>query len=490
MMSIVETIAGHALRQPDKTAIITCSDSISYAVLWHRIVLFAQYLHEFGAAYGACILAEEAHSIDFCVVKFAAHLLGCVFVPVDKRLPAPKVLQIIEKTSASIYFGNKYTGGQSLENAMKAAETSQWPQSIPKFPSENDPSDLIFTTGTTGEAKGIVHTHRSQYATACNFINLLSMTADTVCAVTTPLSHLHGVRRMNGTLINGSTVILTGGAFPPIQLLRLVQANHAQIVSLVPASLSFLLKTAEYDFAKYFEKVEVIEFATSALSTEDVEKTLVLLPRVHIINTYGTTEAGIACSIDLSVHRNKRGCIGKPTKFAVVSLVDDTGKQIDGTGAENQGYISLSGPTVMSRYWDQEQSEARISDDFVVLTRDIAFKDDEGYFYYVCRDSDVINVGGTKIIPSDVERAALEYDSILECACVGKPDQTAGEIPVLCIALKPNFEYDESKLRLLLTRKLEPSYRPKSIVVFDSLPKASNGKLLRKQLKQLVKEKT
>jgi len=293
---------------------------------------------------------------------------------------------------------------------------------------------------------------------------------------------------MNGTLITGSTVILTGGAFPPIQLLRLVREHKAQIVSLVPSSLAFLLKTAKTELAEYFANVNVIEFATSALSPDNVEATFALLPQVHIINTYGTTESGIACSIDLTLHRNKKNCIGKPTKNSIVSLVEESGNLIEKTGPSNEGYIALSGTTVMSRYWEQPLSEARKTDDFIVQTRDIAYKDEEGFYYYVCRDSDIINVGGIKIIPSDIERIALEYDSILECACVGMPDQTAGEIPILCIVLKPSVVYDENVLYSLLLKKLEPTHRPKKVCIVECLPKATNGKLLRKQLKQLVKE--
>jgi acyl-CoA synthetase (AMP-forming)/AMP-acid ligase II len=149
---------------------------------------------------------------------------------------------------------------------------------------------------------------------------------------------------------------------------------------------------------------------------------------------------------------------------------------------ENQGLIAISGGMVMQGYYNAPELTAEVLKDGVVYTNDIGYIDDEGYVYMLGRRGDVINIGGLKIAPTEVENVVLRYPDIADCACFAKEDRMGGVVPRLNVVMKKGCELDAAKLRAHMAEHLEAFKIPKQIVAVDELPKTSNGKLDRKRL--------
>ena len=214
----------------------------------------------------------------------------------------------------------------------------------------------------------------------------------------------------------------------------------------------------------------------------DKDKLCEILPNTRLYFAYGSSEAGCVSMYDYSKNRGLISCVGKPNKNANIFIVDDNRNPIK-SSKENQGLIAISGGMVMQGYYNAPELTEGVLKDGVVYTNDIGYIDDEGYVYMLGRKGDVINIGGLKIAPTEVENVVLRYPDIADCACFAVEDRMGGVVPKLNVVMKKGCELDTAALRAHMAKHLEAFKIPKQIVKVDELPKTSNGKLDRKNLK-------
>ncbi len=205
---------------------------------------------------------------------------------------------------------------------------------------------------------------------------------------------------------------------------------------------------------------------------------------VRLYNFYGSTESGRVCVLDFSKAVEKKQCIGKPSKNALIIFTDDDRKPIK-TTSDKPGLLASCGPMNMTCYWKNEKltNEVLISD--FVCTNDMGYYDPEGYIYIIGRKDDVINFNGIKIAPSEIEEIVIRYSGIAEAACVGEEDSLSGQIPKLFIVPDNKISFDVLDFKSFLADHLDHTKMPKMIEIINALPRTYNGKIDRKKLRRL-----
>jgi len=487
MQTIISSVWQHALRSPEKKAIVADDGTATYRELFEYVEAFSEVLKAEGITKGDRVVVQSGHSLAFVIACLGTHLSGGVFVPTEKGISEENFKDIIERTSSKCTFVQGNLPGKSLSETIKNLTIKPFDKkNEPVFVEPGDTADILFTTGTTGRPEGIIHTQGSHFATVENLMGVLNMKEDNVCMITAPINHAFALRRFYANLVNGSTIVLLDGLFPVKKFFEAIEANHVNAITMVPSALTFLLKTTKDMFAQYADQITYLQFASAPLLKNDIEKILELLPNTHIYNIYGSTESGCVCAIDYNAHREKSNCIGSPTKNATIHLIGPDGEEVKGIGPENTGLVAASGPMHMKGYWDSPSRTSSVFKDGMIVTQDIGYRDEEGFYYFVSRAGDVINVGGHKVAPNEIEEVVLKFPGIADCACVAKKDSMAGQVPLLFIVPDKGMEYDKTALFNFLVKNLESFKRPKFIEIIEKIPRTFNGKILRRKLLELV----
>ena len=484
MDSILEAIRQHAAKNPEKLCIVDETGELSYKNYWNRIKGIAELLKLKNVQKGDCVAVKTMQNSFFTAAAMGIQLAGGIFVPIEKNAPEDRVRNIIKETEAKYIIGTdesgdkaKYIEYQEIKEFIEknAAGASEF-----DLPQGKDIAEILFTTGTTGESKGIVISHESNVALAENIAYGVEMKADNVELIPVPINHSYGLRSYYASMLNGSTVILVDGTFDLKRFFEYMDKFRVTSLALVPAAISIIVKLSKDLLSKYEDRIDYVQSGSASLS-EDLKQTLCrLLPKSRLYNFYGSTEAGRCCILNYNKEKDKVSCIGKPAHNAKFSVIDEQGNFTD-SSRDNPGRLACAGRMNMTCYWKDPQKTSQVLNRGYVLTNDICFIED-GYVYFVGRQGDVINVGGNKVAPIEVEEAAMTARCVSECVCVPVKDPYTGNAPKLLVVVKEGMELDKQDIVEKLSSRLDSFKVPKIIEQIAEIPRMYNGKIDRKAL--------
>lgn len=482
--SIVEAIFHHAEEHPDKLCLVDDDGQVTYSDYRKRICLFASFFSKNGICPGDRVVVEASQTIDYLAIQAAIQLLGAVFVPVEHNCAADKIARFARQAEAAAVIctsGNfaplkTFSFGQlalSLDNAAPFVPSH--------FPEDSEVCEILFSTGTTGKEKGIVLTHANNAAVAENVISGVEMEKDNVELIPSPMNHSHGLRRYYANMYNGSTVLLLGSIMNMPRFFQLLDEYGATSMAMVPSALAVVLKLSRDKLANYRSRLRYIQFGAAPMMEADQKKICSLLPDTRLYNFFGSTESGCVCIYNFNRPDSKKHCIGKPTRNAEIVIVDDERRPIV-SSAISPGLLSGRGRMNMKGYWKDTEETERVLQDGFVYSNDIAYYDEDGDIILLGRRGDVINVGGNKVSPEEIENAAKEIPGVADCGVIAVPDLMKGSVPKLFIQMDEGIKFDPVAVRTALAQSLEPYKVPAFIVEIDRIPRSFNGKLLRREL--------
>jgi acyl-CoA synthetase (AMP-forming)/AMP-acid ligase II len=478
--SIVEAVRRHAAERPENVAVIASDGRLTYRALWDRARGFAAYLAGAGLQKGECVVMRAEQTCAFAVCHMAAHLSGGIFTPVEKRAPGARLQEILSQTGARILISAADEG----EPGRIDSGLALLPLKVRDFslPDAGDPAELLFTTGTTGAAKGVLLSHRSVASVAENLVIGMGYREDTLLAVPGPVSHANAIRKLASSFLNGSAVLLLDGMNDLAAFFRALDEHPVTALCLPPSAVRLILSLSGDRLGRYADRIDFVESGTAPLLEADKERMRALLPKSRLFNSYGTSEAGSCCMYDYNKVDGGSGCIGYPAVNARFEIVDDDRRPIDASPGRT-GLIAIRGDMMMTGYWRDPVLTRETLSEGLLYTSDIGYFDERGMVHVVGRQGDVINVAGRKVTPDAIEQAALALDDVADCGCAKVLDPMVGEAPVLYVVMKPDCSFSPAAIREALTRKLEDYMLPRRIYARDKLPRAENGKLQRKLLK-------
>lgn len=485
MNSIVEAVFTHAASQPDKLCLADDTGRVTYREYADRISLFAGVFADDGIGSGDRVVVEACQTIDYLAIQLALELLNAVFVPVEHNCAPAKIAGFISRAEAKAVVSVKDEGYDAALCYNYTALTQRLPAAkaytVAQFPAANNISEILFSTGTTGKEKGIVLTHGNNIALAGNVIHGVQMEKDNVEMIPSPMNHSHGLRRYYANMYMGATVILLGSVMNIRLFFQNLETYGVNSMDLVPTALSVVLKLSKNKLAAYADRLRYIQFGAAPMMEADKAKICELLPNTRLYNFYGSTESGCIAIYDFNCGNDKKSCIGKPAHNANIFIVDDARQPIQ-SSSENTGLLASRGGMNMLGYWQDEEETAKAMVDGIVYSNDVAYFDEDGDIILLGRKGDVINVGGNKVSPDEIENAAKKMAGIADCGVIPVSDPYKGNVPKLFVQMQAGIDFDAIAIRTFLAASLEPYKVPVYIERIEQIPRSYNGKLLRREL--------
>lgn len=344
------------------------------------------------------------------------------------------------------------------------------------FSSDEDIAALVATSGSTAESKFVPVTHRMERARLKNLVSALSLTADDVYLNFMPQFHSTGKGLILVTLISGGCVICAA-PFDLCGFHDLVEQYEPSWTSLSATMCRMLLRLPKQSLRSSLRFIRI--------SNEAVTKELVSKVRnkfdVPVAVSYGTSETGLISCTPISKEVWKSGAVGVP-KNCEVSIVDESGTSLP---PGEVGEIIVKGPNVMSGYFEIGFNENDVPERF--HTGDLGFLDDDGWLHVASRIKEVINRGGEKIAPGEIEECLLMHEAVEEVCCFSMASETYGEEPGAAVVLKEQCEFTAAQIKQHVRKHLLHSKVPSEVFLLESIPKTSAGKVSRTRVSEICR---
>lgn len=481
--SIVEAIFYHAACAPDSLFAADSTVSFCYRQAKNAVLRAASEMALLGVRSGDRVIVECTQNAAYCICQQAIALLGAVFVPYERKTTAERLSEIISESGAVCQAAVRQTvPGLSffpISSITPDAELCDFPY---HFPKATQRSELLYSTGTTGKAKGIDITHGNNVALANNVASGVGMEPGNVEIVPVSLSHSHGLRTLYANFLHGNSVVISSGVTFLKPFFSLMERYQVNAMDLVPSAWRILRQHGASQLEVFRKQIRYVQLGSAPLTEDDKQSLRELLPYSRLYNFYGSTESGRTCTYDFAAHADKINCIGKPVSRVEVLVVDSAHRVLPVSSVENTGYLAFRGPMNMSGYWKNPDLTASVMKDGTFYTRDVGYIDPEGWVYLLGRDDDIINFGGVKINPVDIEEAAMKCPGVVDCGCVGHEDPVSGHAPWLFVALEPGCDLSADDVGAWLSRNIDREKMPKRVIELSQIPRTFNGKLLRRKL--------
>ena len=485
--SIAEAVFFYAEKTPDALFAADSKRSYTYLQAKNAAIGAAAQLASLGVKKGDRVMVECTQNVPFCVTQLALAVLGAVFVPYDRKISPERKSEMIREANPVCFAGINRTETNfaffSLDSIDPVADPIDFPF---KFPRSSDCSELLYSTGTTGKSKGIHITHGNNIALAQNVSEGVGMESGNVELVPVSLSHSHGLRTLYANFYRGNAVVIASGVTFLKPLFGLMERYHVTAVDLVPSAWRILCGHGAEQLVRFRDQIRYVQLGSAPLTEDDKKSLRELLPNSRLYNFYGSTESGRTCTYDFAAYPGKVNCIGKPVGNAEVLIVDGDHRIMNESSADQTGYLAFRGPMNMSGYWENPELTAEVLRDGIFYTRDVGYTDAEGWVYLLGRDDDIINFGGVKINPVDIEEIVRRCSGVVDCGCIGHSDPVSGQSPWLFVQLAPDAGISMEKVSEWIKSNVDREKMPKKILEIRELPKTSNGKLLRRVLKEIA----
>ena len=430
-MRIEDYIKRNAEKYPSKPALICGDESCTYSELYRKVRTRAKELN----VGGVIVPFRAIPSIDALVEYFAIHEAHGIAAPLDKSLPDDLFDAI---------------GSHSIDIEPNIA-------------------DLLFTTGTTGKPKGALIPHLAIIANAENLIEAQHFHPDLMFIVNGPLNHLGSLSKIYPCIYIGATVHIVDGLKDLETFFAAFDSSYAPSTKkyatfLVPDSIRMLLVLAKKRLSQLADRIEFIETGAAPMTQQDMETLCEILPYSRLYNTYASTETGIVSTFNFNEGECIADCVGKPMLHSEILITPEN-------------TIACKGDTLMAGYIDGYNPK---SPPTTIITSDLGDIDSKGRLHLKGRSDDIINVGGFKVNPIEVEEVAMSYPGIRDCACVSSKNPILGTILKLLIVA--DRETNRRSLVEYMKSRLE-SYKIPAVIEYSNIiPHNRNGKIDRQML--------
>lgn len=506
-MSLKGLLHKRAMEAPDRPYLLFADDVYTYSDLDVRAERIANGLISAGIKKGDKLAMLLPNCPEFVFSFFGIPTAGATMVPINVLLKAPEIKFILDfSDSRAIITTSRFvplidqlrselpklelfyvTDGEPQKGWRSFSELLNAPSGDPNIPinDKEDVAAIIFTSGTTGNPKGVMLTHHNYLVNAAQARKAMKITPDDRFCIFLPAYHVN-------TQIAGILAPMEGGAsfvllekFSPVQFLEALEKYQATSFSGVPTVYAILLQVPEAE--KYnLSKLRACICGAAPMPVE-VFKKFEEKFNAFILEGYGLTEGTCVSTLNPLDGPRKIGSIGIALEGQDIKIVDDNLNELP-CGAI--GEIAIKGENVMKGYYKNPEATAATIKNGWLLTGDIGYQDNDGYFYIIGRKKELIIRGGVNIYPKDVEEVLYKYPGIAEAAVVGIPDPIWGEEVFAFIVPAPNAKLTEQEIIEYCKKNLADFKCPKKVIFKDALPKTATGKIQKHIIvEQYIKER-
>ena len=485
MLTIEQAIWKQASFHPEKIAVKSGKDEVTYGQLTSRILSAKQMLINLpGYKKGGSIILAAGKQIEFLYVYFGAHLAELTVAPIDTETNPTRFGYIADAINPFCVIGFDKMDTNILKISLKDFKQLSGDSNVSEinFPKEDAIADILFTTGTTGAPKGVPLTYKNEAAAARNINTYIKNNTDDIELLALPISHSFGLGRIRCCLVNGQTIILLGSFVNIKKIFRTIEEENITGFSMVPASWKFLQKMSGEKIAEYAHQLKYIELGSAYFSPEDKEHLAELFPNTRIAMHYGLTEASRSAFMEFHEDAANIASVGKASPYTLICTFDENGIMLS---EGQEGEICVKGEHVTTGYINTSATDIFYGDGYF-RTGDVGTINADGYITLKSRIKELINVGGKKVAPTEVDEQLLKIEGIVDCACVAAkdPEGVLGEIVKAYIVKSEGAEITFEQIAEQLQGKLESYKLPIQYEWIDVIPRTANGKIQRNLLQK------
>ena len=495
-MTIPALLAAAAARSGDHVAIVDGDTQLTYAELQDAARSFGAALVAAGLEPGDRVAIWAPNGARWVTALFGLSSAGATLVPINTRFKGAEAAEILRRSKARIlitaadFLGTDYVAAirdaelPDLERivtvddrewdellAAVTAEASAELERRAAAVSDDDVSDILFTSGTTGVPKGVVQTHRSTVQVATDWVAMTGLTAGDRYLMVNPYFHMFGLKAGILACVAAGAMMLPEPVFDVDRALARVGKEQVTVLPGAPTLYQSILDhpaRADHDLSS----LRVAVTGAADIPVELIKRVQDELPFEFVIAGYGLTEGGTATATAPGDDpATVATTVGRPRPGFELRIVNDE--------------ILLRGGTVMSHYLDDPEATAQVlSDDGWLRTGDLGALDDAGNLRIIGRSKDMFIVGGFNAYPAEIENALLRHPDIQQAAVIGIPDERLGEVGAAFVVLRPGATVTPDQV-IAWSRDEMANYKvPRRVELVDALPMNATGKVVKDELRE------
>ncbi|GAA1970676.1 fatty acid--CoA ligase family protein [Nocardioides panacihumi] len=488
-ISLILDMAGSTY--PERRALTVDGSTVTFGELCELVGATGTELQESGAKHVVFL----GHSgIELPTLVFAAAHAGLPFTPVNYRLGARQLTELINRADGAVVVVDPALTSSLTEVTAPIVTTTDLfaaararTDVLPPVDVDPDaPAIVLFTSGTTSAPKGVVLRHSHLLSYVMGTVDFGSAEETDAALISVPPYHVAGMGTILTNLYAGRRMVYLPH-FDSDAWLALARQERATSAMVVPTMLERIVQSLRGAPAGV-PSLRSLSYGGARMPRPTLEAALESFPQVGFVNAYGLTETSSTIALlgpddhrealtsDDPAVRLRLGSIGRPVPGVEAEIRSALG---DPVAVGDQGELWVRGPQVSGEYMG---SGSVLDADGWFPTRDLAYQDADGYLFIVGRNDDTIIRGGENIAPAEIEDVLVEHPAVQAVAVVGVPDEHWGEAIVATVVLEPGHDTDAEDLRQFVRASLRGSRTPDRVVFVDDLPSTATGKILRKEI--------
>ena len=473
-MNIIDYLENNSKKHPEKNAIIFENKKISYKELYDRVQNFSLFISELNREVISLI---SENSISFIIAYFGIIKSGQIvhIVPpeiseinLDNQLKSANSQLIICSDKA---FDNISKYSKIKTQILKFSEIKSPSKTDKVSLKENQIAHLIFTSGTTSIPKGVGISHTMLEFTTKNIVDALKYTSSDIDILPLPLYHSFGLGCVYTSITVGSTIILHKNASNLQNLLNSIKKYNATTFAAIPATLTKFLKLENSDLKDNFLNIRLVITNSTVIPKNTIQSFREILINGNLATYYGLTEASRSTFMIFQEDDSRDDSVGRPASGVSIMIDENSNSE-----------ILIKGKNVISKYWENKNEDKNIVDGWL-RTGDTGFLDNENYLFLKGRKDDIINIGGEKISPFEIEEVVKQIPEVKDVAAFGIKNEIFGQVIKLHVVKSNESDLDKSKILIHCIKNLEKFKIPTKIDFVEKIPKTSYGKVKRFMLK-------
>jgi acyl-CoA synthetase (AMP-forming)/AMP-acid ligase II len=499
----VDIVSAHALTRPHRPAVICGEEVLTYAELDRTSNRVARVLQRLGARPGGQVAVVSFNSGAGMVVSSALRKLHAVGVPVNFRLRGEELAYVLNDSRASVVCAGPELVERveairdrlRLEPALVALPGGRVPpgwadlerlmeQSVPDpLPEpEEEPgmgATMIYTSGTTGHPKGAYRPEGVSVEEVLQVIELFTLRDSDVHLMAGPGYHSAVAFFAGLTTVCGGTVVVMPH-FHPEEALRLIERHRVTTTFMAPILFQRMVDLPDHVRQRYdLSSLRVMIMAAAPCPFALKQRICEVFGEV-LWEFYGATETGINTVLRPEEQLTRPGSVGRVAPGNEILLLDDGGRPV----ADGQPGELWVRNRWLASYFERPDATAKVMRDGFFSVGDVAYRDQDGYYYICDRKIDLIISGGVNIYPAEVEACLFEHPAVADVAVIGVPDPEWGEAVKAVVQLRPGTSASEAELIEWCRLRIADYKRPRSVDFVDELPRDQAGKLLKRQIRE------
>ncbi|KAA1420509.1 long-chain fatty acid--CoA ligase [Mumia zhuanghuii] len=497
-LNIANGVREFARATPDATAVIDGDRSLTYRELGDRAARWANALIDLDLPAGAHVAVCVGNRLEHPEIACGIAMAAMTMIPVNPRYTPGEARFILEHAEARAVVVEAALIGLVSEAAAdlgipvvaidgadaaldyEAALAAASPAAPERVVDESEPFCIAYTSGTTGQPKGVMISHRSRTLTFYQSAAEWGLGNGRVSLAVAPMYHGAGFAFGYAPVFTGGTVVMLP-KWSPEAMLDLVERHGVQSVFLVPAHAQMLRALgAEAIASRDLSSLDTLYFNAAALPWELKQWVMDTFPGRAVHELYGSTESGIITNLRPVDMARKPGSVGQPWYMTEIRVVGADGTIVGNGGT---GELFSRSPYLMRGYFkNPEATAACTTDDGFVTCGDLVRLDDEGYVHIVGRVSDMIVSGGINVYPREIEDVLVTHPDVVDACVLGAPSEQWGEEVAAIVVLAAGAELDVAALEAHCRERLAGFKVPRRWSTIEALPRNAAGKVVKRDV--------